>query len=174
MALVECLARESNRDYSTAPSLNNPAWNGQQQQEHWGLETAEADLCEGYGKFRSAVRENALWALVMLCTHEAAARTGDATAAVATALADVITDDANSYAVGHAMDALRRLVAATAAATAGGGVQQQQQQQHGQQSSAAVVGSRPDNDVRAMYYQALAKAAVAAPCSESLLRTVLP
>jgi hypothetical protein len=57
---------------------------------------------------RSGVRENALWSLVMLCTHAA---TAPAAAAehLAECLVHVIETDENACAIGYAMDALHRL-----------------------------------------------------------------
>ena len=57
---------------------------------------------------RSGVRENALWSLVILCTHAA---TASAAAAehVTECLVNVIETDENACAIGYAMDALHRL-----------------------------------------------------------------
>ena len=79
----------------------------------------ECDVCEGIGfdygqsryePVRSVVRENALWSLVMLCSH-GADKLGDELPEVITALSKVITEDKNVFSVGLAMDCLQRLVA---------------------------------------------------------------
>lgn len=57
---------------------------------------------------RSGVRENALWSLVMLCTHAATASAA-ASEHVTECLVDVIETDENACAIGYAMDALHRL-----------------------------------------------------------------
>ncbi len=80
--------------------------------------TEECDVCEGgpiqdeYERFepvRSAVRENALWSLVMLCSHGTAIM-GDALESTIRALKTVVQDDRNAVCVGFAADALTRLV----------------------------------------------------------------
>ena len=80
--------------------------------------TEECDVCEGgpiqdeYERFesvRSAVRENALWSLVMLCSHGAAVM-GDALEPTIRALKTVVRHDRNAVCVGFAADALTRLV----------------------------------------------------------------
>ena len=79
--------------------------------------TDDCDVCEGdgvdfglarYAPVRSAVRENALWSIVILCSHGAAPM-GHALAPTITALQEVIRTDKNVIAVGFAMDALARL-----------------------------------------------------------------
>ena len=79
--------------------------------------TDECDVCEGIGinydlegfdKVRSAVRENALWATVILCSHGASVA-GDALAPLIDALAKVVREDRNLFSVGLALDALNRL-----------------------------------------------------------------
>jgi len=57
---------------------------------------------------RSGVRENALWSLVMLCTHAATASAA-AAERVTECLVGVIETDENACAIGYAMDALHRL-----------------------------------------------------------------
>ena len=57
---------------------------------------------------RSAVRENALWSLVILCSHETTIM-GDALKPTINALKSVVQDDLNTISVGFAMDALNRL-----------------------------------------------------------------
>ena len=80
--------------------------------------TDDCDICEGvvvdygYDRFepvRSAVRENSLWTLVIICSHGAAAL-GTALQPAIAALQDVIRTDRNVFSVGFAMDALSRLV----------------------------------------------------------------
>ena len=75
-------------------------------------------MCEGgpiqdeYERFepvRSAVRENALWSIVMLCSHGAAIL-GDALEPTIRALKTVVQGDRNAVCVGFAADALIRLV----------------------------------------------------------------
>ena len=79
--------------------------------------TEECDVCEGgpiqsdYERFepvRSAVRENVLWSVVMLCSHGAAIM-GDALEPTIRALRAVVQDDQNAVCVGFASDALTRL-----------------------------------------------------------------
>ena len=79
--------------------------------------TDECDVCEGIGinyglsrfkPVRSAVRENALWALVVLCSHGARVL-GDALPPLVDALVAVARQDRNIFAVGLALDALNRL-----------------------------------------------------------------
>ena len=107
-ALIACLAREENR------LAMNIA-----QDRHIKIvrPTDECDVCEGIGinygiegfdPVRSAVRENALWALVILCSHGASAA-GDALAPLIDALAGVVREDRNLFSVGFALDALNRL-----------------------------------------------------------------
>ena len=80
--------------------------------------TEECDVREGgpiqdgYERFepvRSAVRENVLWSLVMLCSHGAAIL-GDALEPTIRALKAVVQGDRNAVCVGFAADALTRLV----------------------------------------------------------------
>ena len=79
--------------------------------------TDDCDVCEGNGidfglecfePVRSAVRENVLWSLVMLCSHGAQVM-GDALESTIDTLKKVITTDKNLICVGFAMDALNRL-----------------------------------------------------------------
>jgi len=79
--------------------------------------TDECDVCEGdgvdfglerYAPVRSAVRENALWSIVILCSHGAEIL-GSALEPTVAALKEVIRSDKNIIAVGFAMDALARL-----------------------------------------------------------------
>ena len=107
-ALVDCLEREGNRPCH--PVLT---------------ETSASDLWEGgfplgthdrpylpEGRFkpvRSAVRESALSALVVLCSQRGVPSTRQGTARLAAALAAVIGQDRNAVAAGFAMDALQRL-----------------------------------------------------------------
>ena len=79
--------------------------------------TDECDVCEGIGsnygiepfqRVRSAVRENALWAAVILCSHGVSVL-GAALPAVLDALTTVVREDRNIFSVGLALDALNRL-----------------------------------------------------------------
>ncbi len=79
--------------------------------------TDECDVCEGNGvdmglerfePVRSAVRENALWSLVILCSH-GAHLAGGALDDTIEALKTVVRNDKNVICVGFAMDALNRL-----------------------------------------------------------------
>ena len=79
--------------------------------------TDECDVCEGIGinysverfkRVRSAVRENALWSLVILCSHGPGVL-GDALAPTVETLAEVARKDENVFCVGSALDALTRL-----------------------------------------------------------------
>lgn len=79
--------------------------------------TDDCDVCEGdgidfglerYAPVRSAVRENALWSIVMLCSHGAKVL-GTALEPTLAALKIVVRDDKNVISVGFAMDALARL-----------------------------------------------------------------
>ena len=107
-ALAESLAREENRL-------------GMNLAQHRSIKlvrpTDECDVCEGIGTtqgferfapVRSAVRENALWSVVILCSHGAAA-IGPALAPLIDALAEVARNDRNIFSVGLALDALNRL-----------------------------------------------------------------
>ena len=80
--------------------------------------TDECDVCEGdgvdfglarYAPVRSAVRENVLWSIVILCSH-GPEHLGTALAPTIAALEAVIRTDKNVICVGFAMDALARLV----------------------------------------------------------------
>ena len=79
--------------------------------------TDECDVCEGIGinygvdrfkRVRSAVRENALWSAVVLCSHGPAVL-GDALPSAVDALERVVRSDENVFCVGLALDALNRL-----------------------------------------------------------------
>ena len=107
-ALVQCLAREENR-----LSMER----AQQRSLKFSRPTDECDVCEGGGidfdlerfePVRSAVRENALWSIVILCSHGAAI-TGAALQPTIVALKEVVRTDKNVFCVGFAMDALNRL-----------------------------------------------------------------
>ena len=107
-ALIESLGREQNRlamDLAQGRSIK------------FARPTDDCDVCEGNGvdfdharfkKVRSAVRENALWSVVILCSHGAQA-TGAAFDSTIMALREVIRTDENAISVGFAMDALNRL-----------------------------------------------------------------
>ena len=79
--------------------------------------TDECDVCEGMGidfgierfePVRSSVRENILWALVMLCSHGEMIL-GDNLDFLIEELKKIIHEDRNVITVGFAMDALSRL-----------------------------------------------------------------
>ena len=79
--------------------------------------TDESDVCEGGGvdfgldRFelvRSAVRENAMWSMVILCSHGAAVA-GRALGSVIETLQQIVREDVNVACVGYAQDALTRL-----------------------------------------------------------------
>jgi len=79
--------------------------------------TDECDVCEGAGvdmglerfePVRSSVRENALWSIVILCSH-GGAMAGPALGPTIATLRAVVRDDVNLISVGFAMDALSRL-----------------------------------------------------------------
>lgn len=107
-ALVQSLGREENRlamDRAQGRSIK------------FVRPTDECDVCEGGGvdfgleqfkPVRSAVRENALWSMVILCSHGAAI-TGPALEPTTRALQEIIRNDENAICVGFAMDALGRL-----------------------------------------------------------------
>ncbi len=108
-ALITSLEREENR---LSMDL------AQQRSIKFVRPTDECDVCEGNGvdmglerfePVRSAVRENALWSMVILCSH-GAHLAGDALDATIDALKDVVRGDKNVICVGFGMDALTRLV----------------------------------------------------------------
>lgn len=79
--------------------------------------TDECDVCEGdgvdfglarYAPVRSAVRENVLWSIVILCSH-GPEHLGAALTPTIRTLQEVVRTDPNVIAVGFAMDALARL-----------------------------------------------------------------
>jgi hypothetical protein len=108
-ALVASLGREENRlamDKAQGRSIK------------FVRPTDDCDVCEGgavtFGKerfrmVRSAVRENALWAIVILCSHGAKTTGGSLDSTIKT-LRDVVRHDENVICVGFALDALSRLV----------------------------------------------------------------
>ncbi len=107
-ALVQSLAREQNRLCMSR---------AQGRSIKFVRPTDDCDVCEGAGvdfglerfkPVRSAVRENALWSLVILCSHGAGVL-GPALEPTVLALKEVIRRDENAIAVGLAMDALNRL-----------------------------------------------------------------
>ena len=107
-ALVQSLAREENR-----LSMDR----AQERSIKFVRPTDECDVCEGGGvdfdlerfePVRSAVRENALWSMVILSSH-GAARLGDALEPAIRALQEVVDNDRNVICVGFALDALNRL-----------------------------------------------------------------
>ncbi|MDA0335680.1 MAG: HEAT repeat domain-containing protein [bacterium] len=107
-ALVQSLGREVNRvamDRAQKRSIK------------YVRPTDDCDVCEGGGvdfglerfqPVRSAVRENVLWSIVILCSHGATI-VGAALAPTIQALRDVVRNDDNVICVGFAMDALNRL-----------------------------------------------------------------
>ena len=108
-ALLQSLAHEENR---LAMSK------AQGRSIKFARPTDECDVCEGdgvdfglarYAPVRSAVRENVLWSIVILCSHGTQVL-GSALEPTVAALQAVIRADKNVIAVGFAMDALARLV----------------------------------------------------------------
>ncbi|MCY3772776.1 MAG: phytanoyl-CoA dioxygenase family protein [Gemmatimonadetes bacterium] len=107
-ALILSLEREENRlsmDLAQKRSIK------------FARPTDECDVCEGNGvdmgldrfePVRSAVRENALWSMVILCSH-GAHLAGNALDATINVLITVVRCDKNVICVGLAMDALGRL-----------------------------------------------------------------
>jgi hypothetical protein len=107
-ALVQSLAQEENR-LAMSKAQNRSI--------KFARPTDECDVCEGdgvdfglarYAPVRSAVRENALWSIVILCSHGAECL-GRALQPTVAALQEVMRSDKNVIAVGFAMDALARL-----------------------------------------------------------------
>ena len=107
-ALVESLGREENR-----LGMNI----AQDRSIKFVRPTDECDVCEGIGinysterfkRVRSAVRENALTSMVVLCSHGGALLGNDLDPTVA-ALAEVVRTDENVFSVGLALDSLSRL-----------------------------------------------------------------
>ena len=81
--------------------------------------TDECDVCEGIGinygyerfsKVRSAVRENALWSLVVVCSQSIRIDE-DHLESLSNLLGQIVADDENIFSVGLAADALNRLYA---------------------------------------------------------------
>lgn len=79
--------------------------------------TDDCDVCEGIGidygqerfePVRSAVRENVLWSMVILCSH-GARLLGSSLGRVIHHLEEIVKDDQNVFSVGFAIDALNRL-----------------------------------------------------------------
>ena len=106
--LMESLEREENR-----PAMDR----AQGRSIKFVRPTDECDVCEGGGvdygierfaAVRSAVRENALWSAVILCSHGSAVL-GDVLAPAIARLKKVVRTDQNVINVGFAMDALGRL-----------------------------------------------------------------
>jgi hypothetical protein len=107
-ALVQSLGREENR-----PAMDR----AQQRSIKFVRPTDDCDVCEGNGvdfgleRFelvRSAVKENALWSVVILSSHGTAIM-GDALEPVVDALSEVVCEDENVISVCFALDALNRL-----------------------------------------------------------------
>ncbi len=111
-ALVQSLAVEENRismDLAQGRSIK------------FVRPTDECDVCEGGGvdfgldrfsRVRSAVRENALWSVVILCSHGTRV-TGSALELTIQALREIVRTDENVICVGFAQDALTRLAKLT-------------------------------------------------------------
>lgn len=85
----------------------------------------ESDVCEGngfdrgferYEPVRSAVRENTLWSMVILCSHGSNV-IGTKLEETVAALQVVIREDKNLFSVGLAMDALTRLASLSTVST---------------------------------------------------------
>ena len=105
-ALVQSLGREENRlamDLAQGRSIK------------FVRPTDECDVCEGvdfdiqrFKPVRSAVRENVLWSMVILCSHGSAI-VGQALEPAARTLKEIVRGDENVICVGFAMDALSRL-----------------------------------------------------------------
>ena len=107
-ALVESLGREQNR-----LGMNI----AQDRSIKFVRPTDECDVCEGIGidystdrfkRVRSAVRENALTSMVVLCSH-GTALLGDELDSTVKALVNVVRTDENVFSVGLALDSLSRL-----------------------------------------------------------------
>ena len=107
-ALVESLGREQNR-----LGMNI----AQDRSIKFVRPTNECDVCEGIGinysterfkRVRSAVRENALTSMVVLCSH-GAVLLGDELDPTVAALVNVVRTDENLFGVGLALDSLNRL-----------------------------------------------------------------
>ena len=107
-ALVESLGREENR-----LGMNI----AQDRSIKFVRPTDECDVCEGIGinysterfkRVRSAVRENALTSMVVLCSH-GTAHLGDEVDPTVKALVNVVRTDENVFSVGLALDSLNRL-----------------------------------------------------------------
>ena len=108
-ALLQSLSREENR-----PGMDR----AQKRSIKFVRPTDDCDVCEGSGvdfgldrfePVRSAVRENALWSIVILCSHGTKIL-GNALEPTIETLKDIIQTDKNVIDVGFAMDALIRLV----------------------------------------------------------------
>ncbi len=106
--LVRCLERDENR-----LGMNI----AQDRSIKFVRPTDECDVCEGIGidygterfkRVRSAVRENALCSMVILCSHGTGVLGRELGPAVL-ALAAVVRTDENVFCVGFALDALSRL-----------------------------------------------------------------
>ena len=108
-ALLQSLSREENR-----PGMDR----AQKRSIKFVRPTDDCDVCEGSGvdfgldrfePVRSAVRENALWSIVILCSHGTKIL-GNTLEPTIETLTDIIRTDKNVIDVGFAMDALIRLV----------------------------------------------------------------
>jgi len=106
--LISCLQLEENR-----VSMDR----AQERDIKFVRPTDECDVCEGIGinygyerfsKVRSAVRENALWSLVVVCSQSIRINGGQFDS-LSQLLEQVIAEDENIFSVGLAADALNRL-----------------------------------------------------------------
>ena len=107
-ALLESLGREDNR-----PCMDK----AQGRSIKFVRPTDNCDVCEGgrvdfgfdrFDSVRSAVRENALWSLVILCSH-GSSFLGDSLQPTIGTLRGVVRTERNAICVGFAQDALSRL-----------------------------------------------------------------
>ncbi|MEE2709972.1 MAG: HEAT repeat domain-containing protein [Gemmatimonadota bacterium] len=107
-ALIESLTREQNRLCMSR---------AQGRSIKFVRPTDDCDICEGVGidlgldrfePVRSAVRENALWSVVILCSHGTDIL-GTSFNSTVDALKTIVKNDPNVFDVGYAMDALVRL-----------------------------------------------------------------
>lgn len=128
--------------------------------------TDECDVCEGIGinysvdrfkRVRSAVRENALWSLVILCSHGPAAL-GDELASIAMALSAVAREDENVFCAGSALDALTRLAHI--------GADEMSSQQKAQGLVAEILRDMPIHSWEPMVRSGLPRQAIAACLAE--------
>ena len=107
-ALIKSLKIEENR-----PTMDS----AQNRSIKFARPTDDSDVCEGgsvtfgqdrFQKVRSAVRENALWSAVIICSH-GANLLGDTLEPLIGILRDIVRTDQNVISVGFALDTLTRL-----------------------------------------------------------------